>query len=93
MVKTFFKSHNFITYYQNNTINKERDYNVLLNKDHITGPPKIIKKNNLFFITCQNNIITKVDKKEKLNQFYKNTQEFHIYYRKIIAIYVKSKKN
>ena len=40
MVKTFFKSHNFITYYQNNTLNKERDYNVLLYKDHITEPLK-----------------------------------------------------
>jgi hypothetical protein len=68
MTKTFFKSQNFMTYYQNNTLDKERDYNLLFYKEHITEPPKIIKRNNLFFITCQNNIITKVDKNEKLNQ-------------------------
>ena len=114
MAKTYFKSQNFINYYQNNILDKERDFNVLLNKEQITEPPKIIKRINLFFITCQNNIITKIDKKEILNQndifiipntgggncfykclsqFYNNTEEFHIYYRKIIAIYVESKKN
>ena len=40
MAKSFFKSQNFMTYYQNNTLDKERDYNVLLYKDHITEPLK-----------------------------------------------------
>ena len=114
MAKTFFKSQNFINYFQTNTLDKERDYNVLLNKDHIREPPKIIKRNNLFFITLKKYLLTKINKKEKFNQndikivpntrggncfykrlsqFYNNTEEYHIYYRKIIAIFVESKKS
>ena len=33
MEKTFFKSQNSINYFQNNTLDIERNYNVLLNKD------------------------------------------------------------
>ena len=55
MAKTFFKSQNFINYFQTNTLDKEWDYNVLLYKDHIIEPLKIMKRNNLFFITLNKN--------------------------------------
>ena len=92
MSKILINSQKFGKSFQSQTNDKEQGFDVLLNKDIINDPPKIINRRDIYFIIAQNtgegNFFYKA-----LSQFYHNTEEYHIYYWKIIVLYINAKKS
>ena len=91
MLKILINSQKFGKSFQSQTNDKEQGFYVLLNKDIINDPPKIINRRDIYFITVSKNLCDKIKNKKILTQddvlIAQNTGEGNFFYKALSQFY------
>jgi hypothetical protein len=91
MSKILINSQKFGKSFQSQTNDKEQGFDVLLNKDIINDPPKIINRRDIYFITVSKNLCDKIKNKKILTQddvlIAQNTGDGNFFYKALSQFY------